>query len=322
MKLGPGARLGRYEVVRFLGEGATAHVWEVRHVVLGTRHALKVLREGSPSHRMFREGRAQARLDHPNLVPVTDAIDVGDAPALIMPLVDGPPLDALLSAHRLSRADALAVFAGVVAGVAHAHAHGLVHRDLKPANVLLDASGEVVVPRVSDFGLVKADDAYRTAADVRLGSPAYAAPEQLRDAGAADARADVWSLGVILVELLTGARPLPGAPPALDDPRLDALVGSMLQLDPARRPDSAAALLGADLASGPPSEALTAAVHAPYPPAPARRKGPAGARAARPPLRSCLMRSPFDESSISVASRRARVSSRFALVTQRAASRR
>ncbi|MEL6345052.1 MAG: serine/threonine-protein kinase, partial [Myxococcota bacterium] len=212
MGLSVGAKVGRYTVERLLGHGGMAEVWSVRHNVLGNRYALKVLHQHAGRHRqrLLQEGRAQAQLDHPNILTVRDILDVNGQPALLLPLVDGPPLTALLNAQRLSPAVALAIFKILVGALTFAHGRGFVHRDLKPANILLDVYFERLRPRVADFGLVKHDGGLQTRTGSVMGTPAYAAPEQLRDATTADARADWFSLGVILVELLTGVRPFIG----------------------------------------------------------------------------------------------------------------
>ncbi len=256
-ELARGAHVEPYVVDDVIGRGGMAVVYRVRHSKLGTWHALKVLarRDSGLEHRLVREGRTQARLEHPNVVPVTDLLDIGGVPGLVLPLVEGPSLALLLSRYRPSEADALTLFAGIVAGVAHAHRRAIIHRDLKPTNVLLAVSEEGVRPRVVDFGLAKAAGIGRksvlTQQGTALGTPAYAAPEQLRDASSADHRADVWSLGCVLYELLSGEQafvaPSPLAalsimesPPLaalsrLAEP-LAALVRSMLSIDPERRP--------------------------------------------------------------------------------------
>ena len=211
--LQPGTLVEKYRVVRLLGSGGMASVHEVEHSVLGTRHALKVLtsHDLEQRERLVREGRLQAHLIHPNLVPVRDVVELQGAPGLLMDLVDGPSLAALLRAHRPSLDEALALFRGIVAGVAHAHEHGVVHRDLKPGNVLLDVSSASLTPRVADFGLAKPggidSDHTETRTGVMMGTPAYAAPEQLGNAKDTDHRADLWALGCILYELLAGRRP-------------------------------------------------------------------------------------------------------------------
>jgi hypothetical protein len=259
--LEPGLDVDRYRVLRLLGVGGTARVWEVRHHTLGSRHALKVLTWADPrlQRRLLREARTQARLVHPNVVPVHDVLQVHGAPGLLMPLIEGPPLDELLAAHRPSTPEALGVFRGVCAGVAHAHAAGLAHRDLKPSNVLLALQDDRVVPRVVDFGLVKGTGQQTmTRPGMVLGTLGYAAPEQLVDTASAGERADVWALGIMLYELLAGERPFRGGdlvqvmaaqqegPPMGPIPdALRPLVAGMLQVEASGRPADAGAVLAA-----------------------------------------------------------------------------
>ena len=252
MHLTPGSRVERYVVEHPLGQGGMATVYAVRHALLGSRHALKVLHSTNPMlhERLILEGRVQAQLDPEHVVPVQDVLLVGGAPALLMPLVQGCSLQQLLEAHRPSEAEAAALFEAIVAGVASAHEAGVVHRDLKPGNVLLDEKRGRVRVRVADFGLARTgDDPLQTRAGAVMGTPAYAAPEQMRDTASADHRADMWSLGVVLLELLTGTRP---ASPSADD-RADSLAGlplawraivdALLVDDPASRWESAQQLL-------------------------------------------------------------------------------
>jgi len=204
-----GDRIERYEVVEVLGVGATAIVYKVRHVKLGTLHALKVLTLFSPSiqRRMLQEGRVQAGLQHKNVVSVYDVLDVNGAPGLLMQIVEGDSLEDLLRKHRPDLPEAIALFRGIVEGVKVAHDRGLVHRDLKPANVLLARTPRGLVPRVTDFGIAKVTSGLgtgRTRTGVTMGTPRYMAPEQIRDAATVDARADIFSLGCILYELVTG----------------------------------------------------------------------------------------------------------------------
>ncbi len=213
-RLQPGSVVERYVVERLLGVGGTAQVWAVRHSVLGTRHALKVLIWADPDlqRRLLREARAQATLRHPNIVPVSDVLEGGGSPGLLMPLIEGPALDELLREYRPTTEEAVALIRAVATGVGHAHASGFAHRDLKPGNVMMEineAGG--LTPRVADFGLVKGEsDRDRTRTGVVMGTITYAAPEQLLDSSAADDRADLWSIGVMLFELLKGQRPFQG----------------------------------------------------------------------------------------------------------------
>ena len=265
--LAPGQIIDRYVLEGVLGRGGVAIVWAARHVDLGTPVAIKLLVSPVPDlrDRLVREGQAQAQLRHPNIVPVHDVISVHGAPGLVMERVEGTSLKELLARFSLdlARADALAV--GILDGVAAAHAAGFVHRDLKPGNILLARAGASLVPRICDFGLAKVLHGERgpgaTRSGAVLGTPAYLAPEQSRDAGKVDARADVFALGAVLFELVSGVRAFEGddiveviariqrgpQPPDLTrlselPPRVSAAIGAALQLDPDDRPADAAAL--------------------------------------------------------------------------------
>jgi len=216
--LHPGDTIDRFTVEALLGTGGTAVVYRVRHQTLGTTHALKVLSVTSDviRERMLTEGRVQAAMQHPNIVAVTDVIDVDGAPGLLMEYIEGPTLDKALDKYRISPASAETLFIGIASGVRKAHEHGLVHRDLKPANVLLARTIEGFVPKVADFGLAKVLEEARdgqeghTRSGVALGTPAYMAPEQIHDARTVDQRADIFALGCILYELMTRRRAFPG----------------------------------------------------------------------------------------------------------------
>jgi WD40 repeat protein len=260
--LEPGTDLGRYTVDVRIGRGGMGTVYRVRHNELGSLHALKVLHRatGSIRDRLVREGRAQSRLRHPNVVPVTDVVDIGGAPGLILEYVDGPSLHERLREGKvpLDQADALAQ--DILHGVAAAHAAGIVHRDLKPGNVLLAPTGDGFQAKVTDFGLARHVDAGGdlTRSNAALGTPAYMSPEQVRDSATADVRSDVFSLGALLYELVSGKQafaatsvaetfdrvragryePLVGVPD-----RMREAIAAALQIDPARRPADGAALL-------------------------------------------------------------------------------
>jgi len=236
-----------------------AEVWSVVDERLGTWHALKVLLRASPQHeqRLRREGRAQSALRHRNLVPVRDVLDLDGRPALLMPLIAGPTLAGWIHGRTRQEPQAVALFRGIAEGVAYAHEKGFIHRDLKPTNVLLDVIDDEVVPRVSDFGLVLEPDSTLTADGGALGTPRYAALEQLEDAHRADVRADVFSLGVMLVEMLSGGLPFPQlgtearaarrAPPDLVGvpARYVPILRRCLDVDPDARPDTVTELLDA-----------------------------------------------------------------------------
>jgi serine/threonine protein kinase len=218
MDLRAGETIDRYVVEERLGQGGMAVVYRVRHAQLGTSHALKVL---APSFahvrdRLLQEGRIQAQLMHPNVVRVTDVVDMGGdgVPGLVMDFVPGRSLeDRLTEESPLPLEEVDRLMRQILAGVAAAHAAGVVHRDLKPANVLLapGPGGETV--RVADFGLAKvlqgegADlKSSASRSGIAMGTPTYMAPEQIRDAKNVDHRADVFALGAIAYELLSGHR--------------------------------------------------------------------------------------------------------------------
>jgi predicted ATPase/Tfp pilus assembly protein PilF len=224
MQLSSGSVLDdRFTLESLLGSGGMAEVWRARRLGGGPKVAVKVLRVSTTDlvARLLLEGRLQSRLDHPNIVRVIDTVELPGGVALVMELVEGPTLRDLLDGvaegrEELPLADRFELGDALLAGVEHAHQQGLIHRDLKPANVLLQPVGDRYTPRVMDFGLARAleeddDGARRTRTGMGMGTPGYMAPEQFRDASRADQRADVFSLGVILYELLTGRVPFRGA---------------------------------------------------------------------------------------------------------------
>lgn len=215
-----GTVIDRYEVLGLLGIGGIARVYRVRHRSLGSLHALKVLALDRPSlrQRALQEGQVQATLRHPNLVAVTDIVSCDGAPALVLEYVAGPSLEQMLGARQLTLQEGDHLAHGVLRGVAYAHRHGVVHRDIKPGNILLEVGEGHLTPRVTDFGIAKllvpASDSVRTLAGTVMGTPPYMSPEQGIDASLVDATADVWALGMVLYEMVTGADPTalePGA---------------------------------------------------------------------------------------------------------------
>ncbi len=260
--------VGPYRVVEPLGEGAFGRVYHAIHQDLLKHVALKVIEAGpgTPSariERFRREARTAARLRHPNIVGVHDVGDDGRRHWIAMDLEEGETLGEWLRGAP-SLEERLRVVALVARAVDHAHRQGVLHRDLKPQNVLMrDGATPVVV----DFGLARgADDESLTVDGALLGTPAYMAPEQLRgDVRAHDARTDVYALGVLLYEAVTGRRPFPDEPSgellgrvtrrAFPPPTsirsdlpgaLDVLCARCLEPDPALRP-AGAAMLADDL---------------------------------------------------------------------------
>lgn len=210
--LSPNQHVGRYTVVARLGHGAHAVVYRVQ--ADGTDYALKVLSKADEGlrERVLQEGKIQASLRHPNTVAVLEAIEIGPTVGLVMDYVSGPTLHLWLRAERPDIPTALAIFRGVAEGVGAAHALGIVHRDMKPGNVLMQLGPGLPTPRVCDFGLAKVEDAIGAPTDEgrSMGTPGYMAPEQIVDWGTVDRRADIFSLGCVLYELLAGRRPFRG----------------------------------------------------------------------------------------------------------------
>jgi serine/threonine-protein kinase len=214
---------GRYEIVAPLGRGGMARVMRAKDLVLGREVALKLLdSKASPdlAHRFEREARAIARLDHPGCVRI---LDCGPR-YIVMEALAGQTLAAALDKGPFEEARARRVARAVLAALAHAHARGVLHRDVKPANVMLAGARPRVTDRpgpaswpervvLIDFGLACLDDEARTTAvGSCFGSPSYLAPERLLGRPF-DARADLYAVGVMLYEMLAGARPFAGATP-------------------------------------------------------------------------------------------------------------
>ena len=198
----------RYRLERQLGSGATAAVWQARDRELGRLVALKVLlgREVPQelAVRFEREGTILARLSHPNVVPVFATGNHDGRPYLVMELVDGVQLTKVLERGPVPVEDAIELAAAVAAGLGAAHRAGVVHRDVKPANIVCSEDG---TPRLVDFGIARADDLTNiTSANVVIGTAAYLSPEQARG-DAVGPTSDVYSLGCVLYQALTGRTP-------------------------------------------------------------------------------------------------------------------
>jgi serine/threonine-protein kinase len=259
-------------------------VFEARHVSLNTRAAVKVLSPGLESEKSFRqrfqrEAELQAQLRHPNVARVLDYLEDGGQWFLVVEYLERGSLgDFLARSEKVSRPQALAWIRQALAGLGHAHAKGIVHRDIKPANLLLGDSGEIVV---ADFGIARGEGAPGlTTTGVAVGTPHYMSPEQIVTPERVDQRSDIYSLGIVLYELLAGRKPFDAAsqfavlqaqvsepPPPLQaidasiPPQLDAVVMRALSKKPEERYADCASMLR-DLDRPAEAPAGSATIHA------------------------------------------------------------
>ena len=203
----------RFEIDSLLGQGGMARVYRGTDRVLGRPVAIKVLADNLGSDPQFvarfrQEAQSAASVSHPNLVSVFDTGSDGDVHYIVMEYVEGRTLDETIRAEGpLDPTRALQIAAAICGALAAAHARGIIHRDIKPANILLQPDGVV---KVMDFGIAKgADSPSLTNAGFVVGTAAYLSPEQARGLSV-DARSDIYSVGCVLYEMLTGVPPLPG----------------------------------------------------------------------------------------------------------------
>ncbi|NTX58678.1 serine/threonine-protein kinase, partial [Myxococcus sp. CA039A] len=251
-----------YRLEKLVGTGGMGEVHKATQLSLGRTVAVKLLnaelaKDPSFIARFQKEAAALAALSHPNVVSIVDKGKTDVTYYLVMEFVDGPSLRELIRAPQLDIFGALRRMLEICRAIEYAHGRGVIHRDLKPENILLDQQAGGIA-KVSDFGLASfLDDASPssryalTSTHVSMGTLSYMAPEQRVDAKNADARADIFSLGVILYEWLTGEVPLGTFDPPSQrkpglDPRVDSIVTKCLKPDPEDRYPSVAALI-ADL---------------------------------------------------------------------------
>ncbi len=238
------------EVEREIGRGGMAIVCKARQLHLDRPVALKVLApwlaaEAGFAERFSREARVLARLNHPNIVTIHDFGQAAGYFYLLMEYMDGVNLRQAMQAGRFEPAHALALVPKICDALQYAHGEGILHRDIKPDNILLDARGRV---KIADFGIAKLagekePSVTLTRSGMRLGTPAYMAPEQVETPADVDHRADIYSLGVVLYEMLTGELPLgrfaPPSEKASVDQRIDEIVLRTLEKERERRYQSA-----------------------------------------------------------------------------------
>ena len=299
MPLASGTRLAVYEIQAPIGAGGMGEVYRATDTRLGRGVAVKILptemaQDPDRLARFHREARAVATLNHPNVVTLYSVEECGGVHFLTMELIEGQPLDRMISASGLPVERIVEIAGAVAEGLAAAHEKGIVHRDLKPANVMVTAEGRV---KVLDFGLAKdvgtetSNDATmtlagRTQAGIVMGTPAYMSPEQV-SGRVLDCRTDIFSLGIMLHEMATGRRPFEGTssaelvtsilrdhPPLVTDVRPDLprdlarLIRRCLEKDPRHRLQTARdvsnelrdlARLASHTAPAPPSTSRSAA---------------------------------------------------------------
>ncbi len=257
--------IGEYRVIDFLGAGGMGEVYRAVHSKLGRVAAIKVLGSaaldnGSLAHRFFNEACIQAGIQHPNIATLYEFIELNGQPCIIMEYIDGHTLAERVQPHGpLSTGEALRIFQSVVEAVGHIHSFGIIHRDIKSNNIKISTSGQV---KLLDFGIAKSESSPKlTETGDVVGTLEYLSPEQLRT-GTADARSDIWALGVLLYEITSGQKPFVAStlgelyekitkvnyvPPSKLNPSLPAdvmtIISRCLKKNPADRYQSAEALL-------------------------------------------------------------------------------
>ena len=261
-------KIAHFELIERLGMGEFGTVWKARDTILDRTVALKIPRreqlDAASIEKVIREARAAAQLRHPNIVSTHEVGRHANTIYIVIDYIRGVSLADMVSDHRLSLRDSVAIVSKVADALDHAHRSGVIHRDLKPSNILVDEHGE---PHLMDFGLAKRKETEVTITTegAILGTPAYMSPEQARgEASRVDGRSDIYSLGVILFQLLTGELPFRGSMRILlhkvihDDPPgpralegrvpkdLDTICLKCLEKEPSRR-YATAGELAADL---------------------------------------------------------------------------
>jgi eukaryotic-like serine/threonine-protein kinase len=241
----PGDRIGRYKLLQQIGEGGCGIVYMAEQdEPVRRRVALKVIKLGMDTKeviaRFEAERQALALMDHPNIARVFDAgATESGRPYFVMELVRGLPITKFCDEHSVSTAERLKLLTEVCHAIQHAHQKGIIHRDIKPSNILVTLHDDIAVPKVIDFGIAKAthgrltDHTLFTAFEQFIGTPAYMSPEQAELNGLdVDTRSDIYSLGVLLYELLTGQPPFD--PKTLVQAGLDEIRRVIREVDPPR----------------------------------------------------------------------------------------
>src|ERR1051325_1728573 len=204
-----GQIIGDYTIIGLVGSGAVSSVFRARHSLTKREEALKVLKVEGPDpeqqgQRFLREIRVQASLDHPNIVPVHHAFHLNQDLIMVMDLVEGTSLRSMLDRRSIPVALAIDYVCQALKALGYAHSRSIVHRDVSPANMIVTPEGVV---RLTDFGLAKAaSDPQLTQTGAAVGSLYYMSPEQVKGVEEADPRSDIYSVGAVLYELVTGRK--------------------------------------------------------------------------------------------------------------------
>jgi eukaryotic-like serine/threonine-protein kinase len=259
-------KIGRFEILEKIGEGAMGTVYRAHDPAIGRVVAIKTFRldsrvSSATRDRIVREARSAGILSHPNIVTIYDVNADGETAYIAMEFIDGQSLDAVIADAAPFRPAAVLPWIDQMAdALDYAHKRGVIHRDVKPANVLLTRLGQI---KLADFGIAKISSAASTDGNLILGTPGYMSPEQIRG-DKIDHRTDVFSLGVVIFELLTGQRPFEGdsvvttiykvvneVPPAAHElvsglpPEIDSVLNKALEKDPEGRHTSCRQLVDA-----------------------------------------------------------------------------
>lgn len=260
-----GEKLGRYEILSELGQGAMGVVYKAIDPLIDRAVAIKTIKLdlsrdelANFEERFYREAKSAGRLNHPNIVTIHDVGKTDNVAYMAMEFLEGRALREVLDVHTAMSIDEIVDIAAQIAdGLAYAHENGIVHRDIKPANIMLVRDG---IAKITDFGIAQTPTGSRTLAGTVLGSPKYMAPEQVLGK-TVDGRSDLFSLGVVLYEMLTGESPFNGdninttmyrilnetpVPPKTLTPRIpdvfNAIVAKLLAKHPDERYQSAGEL--------------------------------------------------------------------------------
>jgi serine/threonine protein kinase len=208
-------QIQNYKIISLLGEGGMANVYLVEHLTLGQNYALKLLKDEFVQHpnirkRFLAEARNLAKMQHSNVIKVTDLIDAGDIVAFVMEYVEGVSLEDFISTHApLSPETIEKLFLQMVVAIEYVHDQGLVHRDIKPSNFMVTPDESV---KLLDFGIAKnlndgAIDYTKTSIAQQMGTPMYMSPEQVRNTAEITPQTDIYSLGVVLWQLVMNKKP-------------------------------------------------------------------------------------------------------------------